>query len=140
MTLLVRDEEDIVERNIEHHLSRGVSHIFATDNLSTDGTTEILLKYQRLGLHTYYREQSHTHDQATWVTRMAQKAHQKLPSSIVFHVDTDEFWWPDHGTLPSVLCAEFERFDGIGMVRRVNYVGPNIDVPSHTFLDRSAKM
>lgn len=136
MTLLVRDEADVVERNIEYHLSRGVSHILATDNLSEDGTTEILLKYQRLGLLTYYRETANTHDQAKWVTRMAWEASSKFPSSIVFHVDADEFWWPEGDTLPLLLNAAFAGFHGIGQVSRVNYLGPNIDMPSDTFLDR----
>ena len=42
MTLLVRNEEDILKENIEFHLNQGVDHIIATNNLSTDGTTQIL--------------------------------------------------------------------------------------------------
>ncbi|HJM57083.1 MAG TPA: hypothetical protein QF446_07130 [Planctomycetota bacterium] len=36
MTLLVRNEEDILATNIEYHLARGVDFIIATDNLSDD--------------------------------------------------------------------------------------------------------
>jgi len=41
MTLLVRDEEDIIQENIEYHLARGIDFIIATDNLSVDSTTVI---------------------------------------------------------------------------------------------------
>ena len=135
MTLLVRDEADIVGANIAYHLARGVSHIIATDNGSTDETREILKTYERLGLLTYILEEAYTHDQVTWVTRMAHEAHRQFPSSIVFHVDADEFWWPASGNLADTLHAAFCGFDGVCLVRRVNYVGPNIHRDSSAFLE-----
>lgn len=136
MTLLVRDEADIVGTNIEYHLSRGVSHIFATDNLSVDGTTDMLLEYQRQGVLTYSREEAHTHDQSAWVTRMAVSAAQRFPSSIIFHVDADEFWWPLNRSLPEALNDAFTHFDGVCAVQRANYVGPNLNVAAASFLER----
>jgi hypothetical protein len=38
LTLLVRDEEDVIATNIAYHLSRGVDHIIVSDNCSLDGT------------------------------------------------------------------------------------------------------
>ena len=37
MTLLVRDEEDIVEDHLVYHLNQGVDFVIATDNNSVDG-------------------------------------------------------------------------------------------------------
>jgi hypothetical protein len=38
MTLLCRDEEDIVGYNIAYHLAQGVDFVIATDNASQDRT------------------------------------------------------------------------------------------------------
>ena len=50
MTLLVRNEEDIIRENIEFHLSQGVSYFIATDNRSIDGTADILREYEAKGV------------------------------------------------------------------------------------------
>ena len=42
LTLLVRDEADIVDACIRYHLERGVDLVIATDHRSVDGTTDIL--------------------------------------------------------------------------------------------------
>ena len=47
MTLLVRNEADIVDAQIAFHLNAGVDFVIATDNRSNDGTTEILERYER---------------------------------------------------------------------------------------------
>ncbi len=38
MTLLVRDEQDIIRENIEFHLAQGVNFFVVTDNKSVDAT------------------------------------------------------------------------------------------------------
>ena len=43
MTLLVRDEEDILAQNLEHHLAQGVDFFVVTDNGSIERTPDILL-------------------------------------------------------------------------------------------------
>ena len=50
MTLLVRNEADIVDAQIAFHLHAGVDFVIATDNRSEDGTTEILERYERAGV------------------------------------------------------------------------------------------
>lgn len=53
MTLLVRDEEDILRENLEFHLARGVDEIILMDNLSADGSASIAREYERAGVLRY---------------------------------------------------------------------------------------
>ena len=46
MTLLVRDEEDIVRENLDFHLAQGVDEVIVTDNGSEDDTLEIVRSYE----------------------------------------------------------------------------------------------
>lgn len=92
MTLLVRDEADIVEANIRHHLNIGVHHIVATDNGSTDGTVEILEGFQRDGVLSLRHDADDTFDQARITTEMAHLAHERFGAEWVLSNDADEFW------------------------------------------------
>jgi len=54
MTLLVRDEEDIIGENIEFHIRQGVDFFLVMDNNSIDNTKNILKKYEESGILKYY--------------------------------------------------------------------------------------
>ena len=49
MTLLVKNEEGMLEENLQFHKAMGVDGFIITDNNSTDGTIEIIQKYQKEG-------------------------------------------------------------------------------------------
>lgn len=74
MTLLVRDEEDIVRANLDFHLARGVDFVVATDNRSEDATVSILEDYERQGVLRLLHEPADDYSQGRWVTRMARLA------------------------------------------------------------------
>jgi glycosyltransferase involved in cell wall biosynthesis len=105
MTLLVRNEEDIIRENLEFHLSQGVDHVIVTDNNSTDGTVEVLQQYEGDGRVTVLFEHRDDHSQGRWVTRMARLAVCEYGADWLINNDADEFWWPRRGTLKSTLEA-----------------------------------
>jgi glycosyltransferase involved in cell wall biosynthesis len=121
MTLLVRDEEDIVADNLDFHLSQGVDEVIVTDNGSVDGTLEILRSYEARGLVRIIVEPTDDYSQGRWVTRMARMAATEHKADWVINNDADEFWWPREGTLRTL----FERLgDDVGAVvgHRTNFV------------------
>ncbi len=103
MTLLVRNEADVVRQWLDFHLANGVDVILATDHRSTDGTGDILRRYEREGTLTYTYEGSPEYDQARWVTGMARRAFLEHDADWVINADADEFYVPKQGTLKSVL-------------------------------------
>ena len=62
LTLLCRDEADILESMLRFHLAHGVDRIIATDNGSVDGSLEILQRFERRGQLTLLQEAEQTHD------------------------------------------------------------------------------
>jgi hypothetical protein len=99
MTLLVRDEQEIVEECIKFHLSQGVDFIIATDNGSLDDTRNILLKYQAKGVLELIDEPEHSYNQDVWVHRMIMIAKRKYKADWIINVDADEFWFSNYGNI-----------------------------------------
>jgi len=123
MTLLVRDEADIIASHIDFHLSRGVDHILAMDNRSEDATTDILLSYQAKGVLTYIFQPQDDYSQSVWVTQMARQAALELKADWVINSDADEFWWPDSGNLKDTLAAVPDNIEAV-RVERTNFIPP----------------
>ena len=106
MTLLVRDEDDIIDKNIRFHLNHGVDFIIATDNGSVDGTRNILREYENKGILHLIDEKNHDLSQAEWVNRMGRLAYEKYNAGIIFHCDADEFWFPQSGNLKNEILEK----------------------------------
>lgn len=121
MTLLVRDEEDILDANIRYHLAQGVDFIIATDNRSVDGTAGILRQYESIGKLHYIFEPDDDYSQHKWVTRMARMACSRFAADWVINSDADEFWWPLAGSLKESLSRVPANIDVIE-VQRHNFV------------------
>jgi hypothetical protein len=114
MTLLARDEADIVDAQIAFHLDAGIDFVVATDNRSQDDTTAILERYAREGHLHLICEPGDDLRQTEWVTRMARIAATQFGADWILNTDADEFWWPRGGSFRELFAAVPERF---GVVR-----------------------
>ena len=113
MTLLVRDEEEMLAANLDYHLAQGVDFVIATDHGSADATPEILRDYEARRLARVLRVDGREHHQSRRVTRMARMAAIEYGADWVINNDADEFWWPVVGSLKDVLTAVPERYGQI---------------------------
>lgn len=127
MTLLVRDEVDVVAAMIEHHLAAGVDFLVVTDNGSVDGTTDVLSGYQRVGALEFRVEPTHNYDQARWVTDMARRAAEVHRADWVINADADEFWYPrDGNSLKAALALIPEQYGTVEAARENLVADPRL--------------
>jgi Glycosyl transferase family 2 len=110
VTVLARDEADVIDAQVAFHLNAGADLVIATDNNSQDGTTEILRRYEREGRLRLIHEPAEGLRQGEWVTRMARLAATDFGADWVINTDADEFWWPRGESLKEVLAAVPERY------------------------------
>ncbi len=92
MTLLVRNEQDVIAENILFHHHQGVDAFIVMDNLSTDSTVEIVRELARsIPIELLHQDQD-TYSQSVWVTEMARAAATDHGADWVINNDADEFW------------------------------------------------
>jgi len=103
MTILVKDEIDIIEANIRAHAKLGVDAFVIMDNNSTDGTREKLNELSKEYEMTIIDEKG-LYNQAKWMKKLAKTAKEKYNPRWVINNDADEFWIPKNNkTLKEVL-------------------------------------
>jgi hypothetical protein len=93
MTILVKNEADIIENTVKVHKALGVDAFVVMDNDSTDGTMEILEKLQK-DTEMIIIEEKGLYSQKKWMTGLADIARRKLGADWVISNDADEFWLP----------------------------------------------
>ena len=134
MSILVRDEVDIIEANIRFHAAHGVEHFVVTDNASVDGTRELLAALKNEFSMEIIDEPSHTIDQDLWVTRMARQLQLHEKFDWIIHNDADEFWIPGPLSLPEAVRDALENDDknaeaiGVLACQRKNMLPSDVDV------------
>lgn len=105
MTLLVKNEEDLLERNLLFHHAMGVDGFVVTDNNSTDRTPDIIKRYEEKGwIVESIKETATGYEQKRWVDRMAWSAKTRHKADWIINADADEFWYAPGG-LKAVFSA-----------------------------------
>jgi glycosyltransferase involved in cell wall biosynthesis len=91
---MVRNERDTIGRLIRHFVLEGISGMVISDNLSDDGTSEILLEAQESEKIPIIlnADTDPGYRQSKKMTRMAQQAHAHGASWII-PFDADEVWY-----------------------------------------------
>lgn len=94
ITLLVKDEEDILETNIRFHKAMGADGFIVTSHNSTDRTNEILEKLKQEGiiLEIIY-ETDPAYNKVMFVDRMIKIAKRKYKADWIINADADEFYY-----------------------------------------------
>lgn len=100
MTLLVKNEEELLAENLEYHHAQGVDAFIITDNNSTDRTPDIIEHYRQRGwVVEVIRETATDYSQKQWVDRMVMLAKTRHHADWVINADADEFWYSPHHNL-----------------------------------------
>jgi hypothetical protein len=128
MVYKVRDEADIIEDNLRYHRAQGVDFFVVADTGSTDGTVEILERYEQAGLVRLERIGGGIHDMKRGgeaeITRIA----GEMGADWIIHNDADEFWWPVTGSLKETLAAIEEPY-GFVIAPRTEFAARPGDEP-----------
>ena len=150
MTILVKNEADIIEDNVRFHARQGVDCFAVMDNGSDDGTRQILEKLKsEFDLHII-DQPAQNYQQAAWMTQLAEYARSVMNADLVISNDADEFWVSDNaGSLKQHLSAK----DSVVTVKRHNmalsedalepgyhYMDSNLVVKNPIMYDSSAQI
>ena len=107
MTLVVKDEQDIIEQNIRFHHAMGVDGFIVTAHNCTDKTNAILDKLKRDGVVIEIIEKTTPdHKHKIWVNEMVDIARKKYGANWVINADADEFYYSQSLDLKKSIIKE----------------------------------
>lgn len=101
----IRDEEDVIGPVLRHHLAEGLDRVVVADNLSTDGTRDIIAALAAEDDRVVVVDDTdpgHSHDRK--MSALAADAYRQ-GASWVLPFDADEVWYsPDGRTIAEALA------------------------------------
>lgn len=107
MTIVCRDEADIIEDNLRFHHRSGVDQFVVVDNGSVDGTCEILDRLRWSLPVEILHEAAHTRVLDTWVMRAVDRLRSHGCTWVIPN-DADEFWWTRDMDLKVALTDQYD--------------------------------
>lgn len=120
MTILVKNEIDILEANIRTHAKLGVNAFAIMDNGSNDGTRELLSRLAH-EFDILILDEMGPYVQKKFMTKLAFAAKKRYNPDWIINNDADEFWIPNQeNSLKD--CLKFKG--GILQIQRSNMIPP----------------
>ena len=126
VTLMVRDEADVLPAWFDHHVAQGFDVFVITDNGSTDGTADLVRAFaERTDVVVDLRHDPvHRKQQGTVVTGMARDAASVHHADWVVNADADEFILPvDRSRTVRQVFEQLDPAIGAFFVPVVNLTG-----------------
>lgn len=124
---ICKNEAPYIEEWIEWHLLHGVEHFYITDNGSTDGTWDILMRYSQLGFVTLTLDHEEPIQFKAYNKTLEQFG---ADSTWMAFIDIDEFLYPEiNSDIPTTLLV----FEG-------NYPDTSIIAPHWVFYGDNFKV
>jgi hypothetical protein len=118
--MLVRDEDDILAVNLQHHL-RVVDSLFVIDNGSRDETPSVLGRFARRYPQLRWTTDAGPYLQSKLTTQLAQDA-RSAGADWVVAIDADEFWRTSSGGPLDVVLDDVSPDVGALQVPVTHYV------------------
>ncbi len=113
---MVKDEADVIEASIDHLLGQGVHHVLVADNLSSDGTLEILERLAKNDPRIHVaRDREPAYYQSEKMTLLARAA-ARAGADWIVPFDADEFWFARGQTLQQFFAELTGRRPMVGLV------------------------
>jgi glycosyltransferase involved in cell wall biosynthesis len=126
---MVKDEADIIEATVAHMLTQ-VDYVVVADNLSTDGTRDILDRLAVQHPHLLVVDDPEVaYEQSRKMTGLANLAHDDVGADWVVAFDADEIWYsPFHDRVADHLATVADQW--LVMPARVyDHVATRLDDP-----------
>jgi Glycosyl transferase family 2 len=121
---MVKDERDVIRGFVEHTCGE-VDHLLIADNLSTDGTSDILTDLARELPITIVADNEPGYYQSFKMTALANQA-AAMGATIIVPLDADELWYaPDGRRLADTLT---EMVWPVTFVPIINHLATWLDV------------
>jgi len=133
MTMLVPDDEELVDAQLRFHLNTGVDLLIVGDRGSAGATTELLHAYERHGRVRLLEAAAGDGRESEWRTRAARLAATDHGADWVIATDADEFWWPRGPSLDEVLANIPPQF---GIVHGIARHFVPVPEPTGPFFER----
>lgn len=132
MSLIVRDEADIVAHNLAFHAQHGIDAFAILDNGSVDGTFELLESLRSSFDIALFRDADGFRKEERSMF-LAGHLRDRLGATHLISNDADEFWVPRGDSLRSLMAADAP----VGLVRRYNFIvlREEIRQPGYVFFD-----